>query len=172
MIHTTIGVHRGIRRDALLWSAAAVGIVVSIAIVHPLTMMLYTRASKAGIAGMTRAWDFIGLQVRAGFTWLMRPMTEAFAVMGAGFSGAAAWMGLRRRRRRRQLAIHPRERPAAPELLRICAWCQKVRDEQGEWQRIARYRAAHAEVQCSHCLCPECASALLADADRVDAADA
>lgn len=171
MIHTPIGVHGGIRSNRPLWSAVALGIVVSVAIVHPLTMMMYTLASQAGSAGMTPVWDFTGSQVRAGFMWPMRPMTEVFAVLGAGVSGAAAWVSRLLMRRRPQLATPPRVRPAAPELLRICAWCQKVRDEQGKWQRIARSRAVHAEVQCTHGLCPECASALLADVDRVDAAN-
>lgn len=172
MIHTTIGVHRRIHSDGLLWSAAALGIVVSVAIVHPLTMLMYILASQAGIAGMTPVSDFLESQVRAGFTWPMRPMTEVFAVMGAGVSGAAAWMSLRLMRRRKQLAIPPREWPAEPVLLPVGAWCQKVRDEQGARRRIERFRADRATVQRSHRVCPEIASTRLAGADRRGAAGA
>lgn len=170
MIHTTIEIHRGIRCDGLLWSAAALGIVVSVAIVHPLTMMMYTLASQAGIADLTPVWDFIVSQVRAGFTWPMRPMTEVFAVLGAGVSAAAAWMSLRLMRQRPQWAIHPRVWPAEPILLPVRAWCHMARDEQGEWRRIERYLADREKLQCSHGVCPDCASTLQTEEDRMDSA--
>ena len=41
-------------------------------------------------------------------------------------------------------------------LLPICAWCKKIRDDDGYWKRLETYFRAHAEVEFSHGICPEC----------------
>lgn len=47
-------------------------------------------------------------------------------------------------------------------LLPICAWCKKIRDDQGYWDQLEGYLAAHAGIQFSHGVCPECAAKLRA----------
>ncbi len=42
-------------------------------------------------------------------------------------------------------------------LLPICAWCKKIRDDQGYWQQIEAYVRDHSEADFSHSICPECA---------------
>ena len=42
-------------------------------------------------------------------------------------------------------------------LLPICAWCKKVRDDQGYWQQIEAYVRDHSEADFSHGICPSCA---------------
>lgn len=42
-------------------------------------------------------------------------------------------------------------------LLPICAWCHKVRDDQGIWERIETYVANHSNARWTHGICPECA---------------
>lgn len=41
-------------------------------------------------------------------------------------------------------------------LLPMCAWCKKVRDDQGYWDDVASYIARHTEASVSHGICPEC----------------
>jgi hypothetical protein len=41
-------------------------------------------------------------------------------------------------------------------LTTICAWCRKIRNREGLWQR-PRARRACAAVKLSHGICPECA---------------
>ncbi|WP_316414659.1 response regulator [Mesoterricola silvestris] len=45
-------------------------------------------------------------------------------------------------------------------LLPICAKCKKIRDDQGYWNQIENYLCAHADVDFTHGICPECSSAL------------
>jgi hypothetical protein len=45
-------------------------------------------------------------------------------------------------------------------LLPICAWCKKIRDDQGYWDQLEGYLATHAGIRFSHGVCPECASML------------
>ena len=42
-------------------------------------------------------------------------------------------------------------------LLPMCAWCHKIRDDEGYWKQIEDYIAEHSEAMISHGLCPECA---------------
>jgi hypothetical protein len=41
-------------------------------------------------------------------------------------------------------------------LVPICAWCKKVRDDQGYWQQVEAYVASHSEATFTHAICPEC----------------
>ena len=42
-------------------------------------------------------------------------------------------------------------------LLPICAWCKKIRDDQGYWQQIEAYVRDRSEADFSHGICPSCA---------------
>lgn len=41
-------------------------------------------------------------------------------------------------------------------MLPICAWCKKVRDDEGYWNRIESYLESHSQMQFTHGICPEC----------------
>jgi len=44
----------------------------------------------------------------------------------------------------------------SPGLLPACAWCRKIRDEDGSWQQFEAYVSAHTDAQFAHGMCPEC----------------
>jgi two-component system, sensor histidine kinase and response regulator len=46
-------------------------------------------------------------------------------------------------------------------LLPLCAWCKKVRDDQGYWSQIEVYIRNHSRAEVTHGICPECQDALL-----------
>ncbi len=41
-------------------------------------------------------------------------------------------------------------------LLPICAWCNRIREEGGEWRQLETYISAHAGYDFTHSICPEC----------------
>jgi hypothetical protein len=41
-------------------------------------------------------------------------------------------------------------------LLPICAWCRKVRADDGYWQQIEDYFVSHSQVKFTHGICTEC----------------
>jgi hypothetical protein len=41
-------------------------------------------------------------------------------------------------------------------LLPICAWCKKIRDDQGYWHQVDAYIAKHSELKFTHGICPYC----------------
>lgn len=41
-------------------------------------------------------------------------------------------------------------------LLPMCAWCKKIRNDQGYWDKLEHYLSWHTEAEFSHGMCPEC----------------
>lgn len=41
-------------------------------------------------------------------------------------------------------------------IIPICAWCKKVRDDDGCWAQVEEYVAKHSEASFSHGICPSC----------------
>ncbi len=41
-------------------------------------------------------------------------------------------------------------------LLPLCAWCKKIRDDQGYWKQLETYVETHTEAVFSHGACPDC----------------
>ncbi len=41
-------------------------------------------------------------------------------------------------------------------FLPICAWCKKIRDDEGYWQQMEIYIHDHSEADFTHGLCPDC----------------
>jgi len=41
-------------------------------------------------------------------------------------------------------------------LIPICAWCRKIRNDEGFWLSVEAYLEKAADVVCSHGICPEC----------------
>ncbi|MCX6914433.1 MAG: PAS domain-containing protein [Verrucomicrobia bacterium] len=51
-------------------------------------------------------------------------------------------------------------------LLPICAYCKKIRDDQGYWKQIESYIAGHSEAKFSHGICPECVHKLYPEQEQ------
>jgi GAF domain-containing protein len=41
-------------------------------------------------------------------------------------------------------------------LLPICAWCKRIRDDQGYWSQVEAYLRAHTAADFTHGICPDC----------------
>jgi hypothetical protein len=42
------------------------------------------------------------------------------------------------------------------ELLPICSWCKKVRDDDGYWRQVEDYFATRSQIQFTHGMCADC----------------
>lgn len=51
-------------------------------------------------------------------------------------------------------------------LLPICAYCKKVCDDQGYWNRIETYISKHSRAEFTHSICPECEKKALEEFNR------
>lgn len=41
-------------------------------------------------------------------------------------------------------------------LLPICAWCKKIRDDNGYWTQVEAYVSTHSQAEFTHSICPSC----------------
>lgn len=41
-------------------------------------------------------------------------------------------------------------------LLPICAWCNRISDDEGHWQQLEVYVSEHSRAKFSHGICPQC----------------
>jgi GAF domain-containing protein len=60
------------------------------------------------------------------------------------------------RRAAAELAAALAEIKTLQGLLPICSHCKEIRDDQGYWESVDSYVAAHCDVKFSHGICPEC----------------
>jgi hypothetical protein len=42
-------------------------------------------------------------------------------------------------------------------LIPICAWCKRIRNDEGYWQQLEAYIHDHSEADFTHGICPDCA---------------
>ncbi|MFQ5858400.1 MAG: response regulator [Anaerolineae bacterium] len=42
------------------------------------------------------------------------------------------------------------------ELLPMCAWCKKIRNDQNYWEQVENYITQHVGARFTHCVCPDC----------------
>lgn len=61
------------------------------------------------------------------------------------------------RQHHEDLASSRVEIAALSKLLPICAWCKKVRDDEGYWQRVEDYFSKRAHIDFTHSICTSCA---------------
>ena len=48
-------------------------------------------------------------------------------------------------------------------MLPICAWCKKVRDDEGFWLQVDTYLSGHTKATLTHGICPECREKVFSD---------
>jgi hypothetical protein len=41
-------------------------------------------------------------------------------------------------------------------LLKMCAWCNKIKDKEGDWKKIDVYIKEHSDTSFTHGICPDC----------------
>jgi phosphoserine phosphatase RsbU/P len=55
------------------------------------------------------------------------------------------------------------------ELVPICSYCKKIRDDGNYWQQVESYMSSRTGVQFSHGICPECYPKVIAELERAGA---
>ncbi|MFO0601206.1 MAG: two-component regulator propeller domain-containing protein [Myxococcaceae bacterium] len=102
----------------------------------------------------------VSVEVEA-FFWQTRWFAGTLLVIGL----ALAWTVVRLRtlslrRRAAELTARVEEEMAKVKVLRgllpTCAWCKRIRNETGDWQRFETYLTTHADVHFTHGMCDEC----------------
>lgn len=79
---------------------------------------------------------------RDGFVLVVHDITENWSLKHAALNLLAA------------LSSSPEHTVKA--LLPVCAWCNKVRDEQDQWQEVEEFLREIAPASATHSICPDC----------------
>jgi hypothetical protein len=103
----------------------------------------------------------ISKQVLGMFCGLLRrevaPAQEvAFSLLSMLLGASADALATQRRTRQLTGKIE-----ALENLLPVCAWCKKVRNDSGYWYQIEKYITANSRTKITHGICPECEAKLL-----------
>ncbi len=53
-----------------------------------------------------------------------------------------------------------REIQTLSSLLPVCAWCKRIRDDDGTWSQVDAYISRHTNIAVTHGICPDCAEKL------------
>lgn len=83
----------------------------------------------------------------------------------------AAEMERRRAERERERLLRELQRALANlrtlrGLIHACAWCRKIRDDEGHWDELQAFVESHSEVKFTHGICPECRERITAEAEE------
>jgi len=130
------------------------------------TFILFTLAVMvcARVGGVFAGAIATGLSILAGILVFLGPAHDEaerladtieillFAVVGLGITWLAQQLHAARRRAEDALE----QVRTLTGLLPICAWCKKIRDEEGRWQQLERYISLHSDAKFTHGVCEEC----------------
>ena len=52
-------------------------------------------------------------------------------------------------------------------IIPMCAWCRKIRDDEGYWSKVEEYLEKHTDAAFTHGMCEECAKKAEAERDKL-----
>jgi len=53
-------------------------------------------------------------------------------------------------------------------IIPICAWCKKIRNDDGYWDTVEAYVSAHSDANFSHAICPVCLDKAVPEAGKTE----
>jgi hypothetical protein len=90
--------------------------------------------------------------LKPGRWWTLERALWTVVALGLGLVTGLVWI-LKLRRRESGARANVK---VLSGLLPICAWCKKIRDDQGYWSQVENYIHDHSEADFSHGICPDC----------------
>ncbi len=119
---------------------------------HPAAWGIYLLAAAAAVWGILRLRtrvlreQTLALEVAvAQRTRIIEEQSQALEISNSELQG-----------RNRELSSALSEVKTLQGLIPICAYCKKIRDDQGFWEQMEHYISHHSGAQFSHGICPDC----------------
>ena len=147
------------KRKILLHYSLA-GAFVGYFVFHPLIMLFsYLMTVKDASLNMKNMVGIIAVVLRS-FSIDMLPWSLSFALFN-GIIGMYYGILKAEKIAREELIINLQNALADVKtlsgMLPICAWCKKIRDDEGYWQKIEAYLRSHSDLDFTHGICNDCA---------------
>ncbi len=105
----------------------------------------------------------------ASATWGWEQVAQAIQILGdleVSFFMVALFVALliaNLQQRHEELSSARAEVETLSGLLPICAWCKKVRDDDGYWQQVEEYFEKRDRIRFTHGICADCATDQMKD---------
>ena len=148
------------KKRMILLQYTLVGALTGYLVFHPLVMLISylmtTKSSALDTSITVGAFDVVLLS----FSVNMLPWSLSFALFNSiiGF-----YYGILKAEKlaREKLIIDLKKALADVKtlsgMLPICAWCKKIRDDEGYWQKIEAYFKNRSDLDFTHSICTDCA---------------
>lgn len=146
------------RKMLLKYSLA--GAIVGYFVFHPLVMLFtYLMTFKDASLDITNTGGITAVILRS-FSIDMLPWSLSFALFN-GIIGLYYGMLKVEKMAQDELIINLQkalsEVKTLSGMLPICAWCKKIRNDEGYWQKIEAYFKSHSDLDFTHGICNDCA---------------
>ena len=129
-------------------------------IFHPLVMLLsHLMAAKSSAFPMAGGTGALSIVLQS-FSVRMLPWSLSFALFNCViglYYGSIKAEKLAREKLIASLQKALADVQTLSGMLPICAWCIKVRNDQGYWQKIEAYFKSRSDLDFTHAICDDCA---------------
>ncbi len=147
------------KRKILLQYSVA-GAFIGYFVFHPTVMLFsYLMTANHTVTDTTNTAGVVAVLLRS-FSFSMIPWSLSFAL----FNGIIGFYygTLKAEKLAREELIKNLQRALADVktlsgMLPICAWCKKIRNDEGYWQKIEAYMKSHLDLDFTHSICHDCA---------------
>ena len=68
-------------------------------------------------------------------------------------------------------AAHESEIKQLRDILPICAYCKKIRNDKNYWEQIESYISSHSNASFTHGICPDCAAKAMSEIRKMKPGD-
>ena len=146
------------------------GAIIGFFVLHPIAMLITRHSIHATIPD---------LQLHSFMDVLSGPhfgMSLYFSILGFSFGFLTGFFHARLlcqneelKKKNSELESARTEIQQMGELLPICSYCKKIRDDKGYWQQLEAYFAQHSKTLFSHGVCPACLEKALEEIEPVKA---
>jgi hypothetical protein len=137
-----------------------IGALVGLFIFHPLIMLLSHFMITHNGADAVTVFENIAAVVFKSFSRSMLPWSLSFAFLN-GVIGLYYGKIKQENLAKEELILNLQKALAEVKtlsgMLPICAWCKKIRNDEGYWQKIEAYLKSHSNLDFTHSICNDCA---------------
>ena len=148
------------RKKKIIFKYSLIGVFAGYFFFHPLVMLLsFLMSVRDAPLGMANA-TAVSTVIMRSFSIDMLPWSLSFTLFNGiiGFYyGILKFKKLEREELIANLQKALADVKTLSGMLPICAWCKKVRNDEGYWQKIEAYMKSHLDLDFTHGICNDCA---------------
>ena len=148
------------RKKKIIFKYSLIGVFAGYFFFHPLVMLLsFLMSVRDAPLDMANA-TAVSTVIMRSFSIDMLPWSLSFTLFNGiiGFYyGILKFKKLEREELIANLQKALADVKTLSGMLPICAWCKKVRNDEGYWQKIEAYMKSHLDLDFTHGICNDCA---------------